>query len=693
MIDVDKLLQLDYLNDLIMQLRDSVDDKKKLFVSKYSFETLLELSIEEVNELFNKYGVSNENYIKYLDSDFLDESWEFADLYSDDINYSFEQKEKLKELALSEIIEINNKVDEENDKIQEEIDILSDYLNKLNIFYKALNDDDLIIDEEVDQLKEFIMTYPLIEDDERFKLSINVIKYLITSGKIILLKKELVNTDGFNDELNKIYNDSLVKEDKKIKKQKDSPYKKFIEDYYKKYKFLFDEQGYNDIFELMVGVGGLFNEITDDTNSFVKSIFCIKVAALLCQLNYCDDEDVAQDILTKLLELDDFYSEDSELSKFKIKYLKKIDEFIKKLSDSKFKSFDDRIRLLNRLNILKIELENNIFNKKRKKTFKEEFETLYSLFVIMLENIENVEKINHNCDKVNELLNDSDIASKLGNDLYNELVSVQEKMLKLQKTIKKKSVDKEISSKLQICMDTLVKVDNKLNSSSDKENNFNINGFVLFDINSDGNTYVLNDFDLSDENNLIDSTIKSEKLNKGYENYSKLISDLHIIGNVEKLSNDDSNTKSSKLCEPIFSDLDKTQLTNMIVLKEEVSGVEKFVCQKIVLEVGSVMYEQVTNIIKELLPNVILNASDKLYIYLCFVSAMKVKSEDIYEISMNRYSSEKSLSKLFAKDSLTEEELGMLKEYIQLTLNTYLELEKINPKLNFEDIKHIGGLD
>lgn len=692
MIDIDKLLEFDYLNDLIMQISDSINEKEKLFVSKYSFEMLRELSLEEVNEVFNKYNISNENYIKYLESDFLDESWEYADLYSDDINYSFEQKEKLKELALNEIIEINKKIDVDNDKLQEEIDVLEDYLKRLNIFFKAINDDDLIIDEEVEQLKEFIMSYPLIEDEDRFTLSVNVIKYLITTGKIILLKKELVDTSEFENELNEIYNVSLSKNNKQLK---DLPYVKFIDDYYKKYKFLFDEQGYNDIFEFMVGTRDLFDEIDDVTNTFIKSVFCIRIAGLLYRLNYYSDDDIIQDTITKLIELDDFYLEDRELNKFKVKQLKKIDEFRNKLNDSRFDSFEDRVKLINRLKILELELENNIFNKKRKKELKEEFENLYALFGTMLENVEIVEKINQNCNKIDELLQTSDISKTLGNELYDELVSVQEKLLKLQKVVKKKGIDKEISSKFQKYMETLLKVDNKLNLVFDDK--INLKGIVLFDGSLNEHAYVETDLNINCEDNLVDNTIKPEKLKKGYENYNKLIEDLHLIGDMDKLFNIDSDAKNIKLCEPVFVNEDKTQSTDMFILKKDVNGVEKFVCQKILLNFGTTLYEQVTGIIKEVIPNVLFNDSDGLSLYICFASAMKIKNEDIYSVAVNRYSDNSLLYNMFISDknkqSLSKEECKVFKDFIQLTLQAYFELEDKNPLFNFNFIRKIGGFD
>ena len=37
MIDVDKLLQFEYLNDLMIQITSAIKEKEKLFISKYSF--------------------------------------------------------------------------------------------------------------------------------------------------------------------------------------------------------------------------------------------------------------------------------------------------------------------------------------------------------------------------------------------------------------------------------------------------------------------------------------------------------------------------------------------------------------------------------------------------------------------------------------------------------------------------------
>ena len=56
-----------------------------------------------------------------MQSSFLDETWEFAYLYSDDISYSLEEKQKLRDRAVSEVETLNKHIDLENDKIKNKI--------------------------------------------------------------------------------------------------------------------------------------------------------------------------------------------------------------------------------------------------------------------------------------------------------------------------------------------------------------------------------------------------------------------------------------------------------------------------------------------------------------------------------------------------------------------------------------------
>ena len=76
---------------------------------------------------------------------------------------------------------------------------------------------------------------------------------------------------------------------------------------------------------------------------------------------------------------------------------------------------------------------------------------------------------------------------------------------------------------------------------------------------------------------------------------------------------------------------------------------------------------------------------------------MKIKNEEIYDVSIKRYSSESTLYNMFIADkdkqSLTDEECKVLSDCIQLTLQAYLELENKNPSFNFDIIKQMGGLE
>ena len=80
-----------------------------------------------------------------------------------------------------------------------------------------------------------------------------------------------------------------------------------------------------------------------------------------------------------------------------------------------------------------------------------------------------------------------------------------------------------------------------------------------------------------------------------------------------------------------------------------------------------------------------------------FLKVIKTKSEDIYSVAVNRYSDNSLLYNMFISDknkqSLSKEECKVFKDFIQLTLQAYFELEDKNPLFNFNFIRKIGGFD
>jgi hypothetical protein len=95
------------------------------------------------------------------------------------------------------------------------------------------------------------------------------------------------------------------------------------------------------------------------------------------------------------------------------------------------------------------------------------------------------------------------------------------------------------------------------------------------------------------------------------------------------------------------------------------------------------------------MPNVIISPDDEFCIFVGFASALKREDEDVYNIALNRHLKQSALFKLLLRNpgkmALTEEECSLLRDFVNLTLNAYCELEEKNQYLKFDIINQIGG--
>ena len=704
MVDVNKLLQFEYLENLILQINKDISEKEKLFVDEYSFDMLCNMDLEYIDSVFNSYGVGYDNLLKLMGSDFLDDSWDYADLYFDDISSSSSLKKELEILALSEVSNLNDKIRLHIKEIAIEINALKKEINDLNIFIKTLNEDSLITDDDVEKIKDFIINCSLINDDDRFLFSVIVIKYLIENDKKILLKKELVDTEEFEKKLEEVRNTSVVDETNKFNTRiSELPYGYLIDEYYKKYQELFSQYGYTDILEFIKDASESYKGIGENVKSIDKADFCEEIAGLLYQLNYYDDEEWIRDALTNLDALDELYLVNSQKDDFKTRMLEKIKKIKVSLEFDKLGIENDRNRLMNKIKMLQDELTNNIINDERAEEIEKEFEDLKILLDKMIEKAEMLVKISSSDLEIKTILNIPKIFDILGSETYNQLIDLQDKFLKMQKDITENVITNEIVSKLSTYIDTLSIINDKLNGALQENEKQVLKGFVLFDVSEDGKPYILTDLDSSHKDRLIDRAIEPEKLRKGYEDFNKLIRDLHVIGKTERLANNDSHSfNSDRLNEPVYWDVSNRSHENetgMYRIRYDRNGVERFVERKIVLHNGTRLYEQITGIIKEILPSVIFDETEDFSLYINFASAMKLDDKDSYNQAIKRYKRQSPLFKLFIDkrynlkkiDSLTEEECNLLRDFINITLQTYAELADKNPSFNFDIIKQIGG--
>ena len=66
MIDVNRLLQLEYLNGLILEF-DKIDlEEKKKFIEYYTLDDIIKMNLEDINLLFEKFDVKNEIILEFM---------------------------------------------------------------------------------------------------------------------------------------------------------------------------------------------------------------------------------------------------------------------------------------------------------------------------------------------------------------------------------------------------------------------------------------------------------------------------------------------------------------------------------------------------------------------------------------------------------------------------------------------------
>jgi len=598
MIDVKKILQFDYLNAVALQLRNNILDEKKKIIKLYDLDSILNLEENEINDIFKYYELSYENILKLKYSSFLDESWEFADLYSDDLSYSLEQKEQLREEALKEVVLLNKKIDIINQKINGYILTVEKNLSDLENFINLLNSDSEITNISVDSIKEFILHSSLLKGDERFKASLVVVKHLINSKRKIVFGKEIVDTAKFEQLLDNVYESSEYEEkpSEEDKINSDLPYFDVVMHSYERYKNLIDEmgygdkEGYNNLLVLMDDVSNLSGGIEDSMESMSKDDFCIRLAELLYQLNYMNGADFVEDALVNLARLDSLYDVDSKFIKYKQDLLKKLDKFFEivlVITETSSVEKEIKNRLRNRIKLLQNELENNMISEKRKKEIDVEYDKLTKYIENLSENVKCVIEVEQTSERARKILSYNKKIERLEGDDYNKLVELLDKLSRLKNEVLENGVNEELSLELVKCKDNISEIELKLKSNNQQVMpKVNLRGFVLFDFDEDNKTYVVTDLDPSNKDKLIDKSIEIDKLNKGYDSYCKLIRDLHLIGNTEKLANNDSHGyNTDRLNEPVYRDVSSRthdNTTGMYRLKYDRNGVERFVEQKVV---------------------------------------------------------------------------------------------------------------
>lgn len=702
-IDVSKLLQLDYLNALILQYTNKIDKINSSFVKQYNLDMITSMEVDEINKLFNQYNISNDNVLKYLEMDFFDDDWIYADLYSEDREYAKELEVEYKDKAISDIDKLNNKINSVNENNRKIIFQLEKEIDLFRAILKLLNNNVSFLESDIDNLKLLIIDSSL-SDSDKFKFSYDIVKYLIENNRKIenvsdkkdTGRNKIVVPDNFEKLLEDAYSTSTYYMDEI--KIEESIYSDTILEYYRKYEKLFKKVDLgNSINEIMETASDLARDLSELTDSISMDDFCIRLGDYLNDLNLNKDEETVNAALFGLDELDKFYEENLILSSYKhvlIDDIKKCLYVIEKINiDCLFK---DRIK--SKFDKLYGELKDNLISSKRKDEITLECTALKS----DLKNLSEIELIVDELIKLeNEINKMISVGIKMDKQYYDGLSKLQLTVIELKKMILEKGINTDISVVIKDINEKLIKHRNDLKKNKDKEDGkdlfvpkekINLKGFVLFDIDENNTPYVLDDLNPMN-NDMIDKGIETGDLSSGFVDYSNLINDLLLFGK-PGIMKDEMPAFIGKILDKVYYNPDnRNHPTGMVRIRPLRNSVVRFIEQRIILSSGTEIHKQVCDIIGEILPSTNISLTDDFVIYINYASALKRDDGDVYNTAINRFDGGSVLRKLFdsSKDRLSDSECDLLRDIVKISVDTYYKLGDINPNLRFDVIKEIGG--
>lgn len=698
-IDIERILQLDYLNSCLLQINANIEEIKSNTVEHYDFNTIVAMNEESIKILFNKYGVDYHNVIEYKNSVFL-EDFEYADLFPLSVAASLEKKKKLEQTVLTVISELNSKIDLVNDNIRKSVSLMEQNLNLINEIIRIVSSDKRFTLEEINAFSQMIIKSNL-SDDDKFNLSYVISKYLIEKNRTLLEKiSPIIEEDtrketlDFEQSLSDVYDE--LDSDKDSDK-KESPHLEIINKYYGKYEELFKQTGLGDnLDDALVVANELSVGLSHEIDSIAKEDFCIEIANLLHLLKFMyDDADIVSEALSELEKLDNLYDEYISILDNNDRLLIDVNvdrEFIDLLEiDS-----SDKKKIADQLKKIFNELKDNIISSKRREEIEKEYSNLKPEIEKLREKVNILTSLFKLKESIeNKITSLSRSVSSSNSNLYEVLIELQEKISILIDKVEEHGIDDNILMSIDEVSKQFDGIEMPTTSTKENESvgHVKLKGFVLFDFDEDNVPYVVNDLDPKSKDNNIDITIEHGKLAAGLREYCKLIKDLLLIGKPEILANG-SPSYIDTILYNIYVD-NKNHSTSMVRIRPLRNSVARFVEQKVLLLPGTEIFEQVTGIIKEILPNVEISPDEEFSLYVNFASGMKQTDVELYEHSKRRYNLQSPLHKMLIADSgkkkLTDEQCKLLREFIHMSLDAYSKLEKKNPMVKFDVIDQIGG--
>lgn len=695
--EMDKILQLEYLEQCILKLDNEIDNIANDSSIHYDFDSIMLLDVSQLVELFSRYNISYSAIIKYKESNLVDNS-EYSDLFPLSNSISVNNNEILKNNVLDCIEKLNEKISSE---LKVKIDELEQVKNFIKGIISFLTIDHIATKEDIENLVKLIENSDLT-DDEKVQFSFLISKYLIDRNKSLTVPKTLIVgvSSDFETELSKIYDESEQIETTYLN---DSEYKyaDIINEYYKKYQEMFIDAGFNgmELEEILAFAHGVANEIIINENSVSKIDFVLKIANLLFVLKNTTDEIEVADTLEELKKCDRMV----ETSKLSEELVVSVNQTLEALIDLSTIPADEnnRVSLISELNLLVKKLTDNILSSEEIKEIANKYTELKKFVDKIIDNKNIFNTLTQMQKTVEDLINYAS-ANNI-QDYFNKLVVKQAKIIEIIQVVNTQGLnDLTINEVINSLTSSIQEIYENIHGTKKKDNTkmekVELESFVLFDVDDKGQSYVISrDLNRKYPKNFVDDSLTQEEITSGFHDYVKLIYDLHVLGQPEIVF---TNTPHmSKIMDHVFLDPEnRKSKTPMKRIRPLPRSFSRFVDEKIILYPGTPMYEQVSTIFKEMFPWITFSNNGQLVLYINFASGIKRVEEDLYDVAIARYKNRISVYKKLSESGntnvkLTDEECNLLRELIKISVNVCDELSKLHPEVKFEFFTGKGGIN
>lgn len=668
-IDIQRILEYDYLLDLKNSISEEISRLSQEGYHEYTLDELIGIDRDFLKNEFGEYGLLDrfKNVLILLNNP------EMRGLQLSRLMVSFSKVQTIRQDAIETIKLFNEKRKEKYEiEVREKLEHLTEELSLIDRLILCLHSDYVINLDDVEFLRKIILDISLPKISKEIVSSIKGNLRIVSENQEELIdESEIEEFDSLVEGIYANHFETVMTSDN-ILDEENVETDNNIREFYESHKELFNEYG---IFNITSWLDDLrINEYLE-YKKYTLEDFVILLVSLLDKTRTATDETDLEEIWQKIYEIDSMYPRWLELKREHV--LEQSDKVIRikeKITVlSNMNNFGQAELLMKELEEILRDADRNIWNE-------------IDVFDIDLDKLE--KKVDLAIDFVNTLEKINLLFGQTDNENHRQLSIIQAFVMELIGEINNLSL--EDVEKYNAVKEKITDIENGYVSEK-----ISIRSFILFDYDENKEPYILRDLNPR-RSKLIDTDkFKPNELTGAFEDFSNLVNELLINGNVEYTLAADSTTTSyrNKIMDAVYFDPESREHpTGMYRIRPTRNSFCRFIEQKVVFRKGTSKFERMINIIKKYLPNVemALNEDDEFWIYVNVATGLKKDEGKIYNTAINRQP-KSDLLKIINKadDEMTDDDYLLLEEVVKSTLDAYHKLGTENDLLSFEIIEQL----